>query len=303
MSAQGRPGREYRSAQHAGSPVSAQGRPERESLARRAKARSAKGARAPLHVETTGQGPPLVLLHGWAMHSGMWGPLLPRLAQRFRVHAVDLPGHGHSAPPRAFTLDGVVAALAAAFPAGPRPLTVLGWSLGGLDAMRWARLQAPRVGRLVLVATSPRFVGGDGWPHAMSDATLARFGDELHVDWKLAIQRFLALQMLGSEHGRATLAELRSRIFARGEPSPKALLGALATIRGADLREEITRVAQPVLVVSGARDTLALPAAGRWLAEHLPKASFAQIDGAAHAPFLSHAAAFAAAVDAFLDGR
>ena len=63
-----------------------------------------------LHVEATGQGPPLVLLHGWAMHSEMWGPLLPRLARRFRVHAVDLPGHGLSVPPPAFTLDGVVAA-------------------------------------------------------------------------------------------------------------------------------------------------------------------------------------------------
>ena len=150
-----------------------------------------------LHVEATGHGPPLVLLHGWAMHSEMWGPLLPRLAQRFRVHAVDLPGHGHSAPLHAFTLDGVVAALASAFAADTRPLTVLGWSLGGLVAMRWAHLEPARVGRLVLVATSPRFVAGDDWPHAMSDETLARFGDELHVAWKLTIQRFLALQTAG----------------------------------------------------------------------------------------------------------
>jgi pimeloyl-[acyl-carrier protein] methyl ester esterase len=235
------------------------------------------------------------------MHSDTWGPLVPRLAQRFRVHAVDLPGHGHSAPLQAFTLDGVVAALASTFGAEPRPLTVLGWSLGGLVAMCWARLEPVRIGRLVLVATSPRFVAGDDWSYAMSADTLARFGDELHVAWKLTIQRFLALQLQGSEHGRATLAALKSRIFARGEPSPKALFGALELIRDADLRGEIGSIAQPALVVSGARDTLALPGAGRWLADRLPNGRFALIPGAGHVPFLSHAEAFGGALDSFLD--
>jgi len=281
------------------------GRPKEGSLPLGGTARSAKGAPncGSLHVEATGHGPPLVLLHGWAMHSEMWGPLLPRLAQRYRVHAVDLPGHGHSAPAPEFTLDGVVAALTSVFANGAHPLTVLGWSLGGLVAMRWALLSPARVGRIVLVAASPRFVAGDDWPHAMSGETLARFGDELHVAWKLTIHRFLALQMQGSEHGRATLSALRSRIFARGEPSPKALFGALAAIRDADLRGEVGGIAQPALVVSGGRDTLALPGAGRWLADHLPNARFTLIPGAAHAPFLSHADAFGAALDAFLDGH
>ena len=89
-----------------------------------------------------------------------------------------------------------------------------------------------RVATLALVCTSPRFVAADDWPHAMSRETLARFGDELHVAWKLTIQRFLALQMHGSEHGRATLAALRSEVFARGEPAPKALVGALDALIG-----------------------------------------------------------------------
>jgi pimeloyl-[acyl-carrier protein] methyl ester esterase len=55
--------------------------------------------------------------------------------------------------------------------------------------------------------------------------------------------------------------------------------------------------------VAGERDTLALPEAGRWLADRLPDAKFALIPGAAHVPFLSHAEAFAATLDAFLDAR
>jgi pimeloyl-[acyl-carrier protein] methyl ester esterase len=256
-----------------------------------------------LHVESVGSGSPLVLLHGWAMHSGIWGPLVGRLARRFRVHAVDLPGHGHSALAGPFTLDSACAAASAAIPVEGRPLAVVGWSLGGLVAMRWARLEPARIGRLALVATSPRFSAGDDWPHAVSVETLSRFGDELHVAWKLTIQRFLALQLHGSEHARATLAALRHQIFARGEPSPKALFGALDAIMTADLRSEVADIAQPSIVIAGSRDTLALPAAGRWLVERLPDARFAPIEGAAHVPFLSHPDAFGAALEPFLDGR
>src|SRR6185295_19097447 len=106
---------------------------------------------ATLHVETIGDGPPVVLLHGWAMHSGFWGPLVSRLARHHRVHAVDLPGHGESPALPRFTLDGVVDALDATFEADA-PLTLVGWSLGGLVAMRWALARPGRIGRLVLVS-------------------------------------------------------------------------------------------------------------------------------------------------------
>ena len=49
-----------------------------------------------LHVEVSGHGAPLVMLHGWGMHGGAWGDVVARLAQSFTVHNVDLPGHGFS---------------------------------------------------------------------------------------------------------------------------------------------------------------------------------------------------------------
>jgi pimeloyl-[acyl-carrier protein] methyl ester esterase len=255
-----------------------------------------------LHVDATGEGRPLVLLHGWAMHSGFWGGLVDRLACRHRVYAVDLPGHGESPAPPQFTLDGVVDALDATFGTAGPPLAVLGWSLGGLVAMRWALARPHRVDRLVLVATSPRFVAAADWAHAMAPETLARFGDELRVAWKLTVQRFIALQLHGSEHSRALLADMRERLSARRPPSPATLAEALALLRDTDFRNDAAGIEQPALVISGDRDTLAFPAAGRFLAERLPHARFAPIAGAAHVPFLSHADAFGAALGAFLDG-
>ena len=204
-----------------------------------------------LHVESVGVGPPLVLLHGWALHSGLWQPLLPRLAQAHRLHLVDLPGHGYSPSVEPYTLDRIVALLDAQFAAEAGPLRVLGWSLGGLVAMRWAARHAARIGQLVLMCTSPRFVRASDWPDAMEAQTLSRFGDELRVAFRATLLRFLSLQVKDSEQGRASLALLRARLFERGEPSGATLQRALALLADTDLRAEIPALAQPALVIAG----------------------------------------------------
>jgi pimeloyl-[acyl-carrier protein] methyl ester esterase len=246
-----------------------------------------------LHVETVGAGPPLVLLHGWAMHGGLFAPILPALAERYRVSVVDLPGHGHSAPVMPYTLDAIVAAIATRFDVAAAPVTVLGWSFGGAIAMRWARLHPGHVARLLLVCATPRFTATDDWPHAMAPATLAKFGDELTVAYRLTLQRFLSLQVQGSEEGRATLAALRGQLFARGEPARGTLKAALDALTETDLRDDARS--------TGERDALVPKAAGAWLAQTIPGARHVDIAGAAHAPFLSHPRAFSAALAGFLD--
>lgn len=257
-----------------------------------------------LHVASEGSGPPLVLLHGWAMHSGLWLPVLPQLAARHRVHMVDLPGHGYSATSEPYTLAGVAAAVAAALASLPEPPTVLGWSLGGAVALQWA-LAAPRaIARLVLVSTTPCFVRRDDWPQAMSALTLSRFGDELAASYPATLQRFLTLQVQDSERAREVLAQLRRQWSgsARGAP-PQALRAALDVLAATDLRGQVAGIEHPALIISGERDTLVPAAAGAWLAAALPAGRHAPIAGAAHAPFLSHPEAFFAALQEFGDGR
>ena len=256
-----------------------------------------------LHVETVGAGPPLVLLHGWAMHGGLFAPLLPALAKRHRVIVVDLPGHGYSAPVMPYTLDAIVAAIAGQLGDASQPVTILGWSFGGAVAMRWALLHPEHVARLLLVCATPRFTASDNWSHAMAPTTLAKFGDELTVAYRLTLQRFLSLQVQGSDEGRATLAALRGQLFARGEPARATLKAALAVLGETDLRADARSITAPTLIVTGERDALVPMAAGAWLARTIPGARHVDIAGAAHAPFLSHPRAFDAAIQEFLDAR
>lgn len=258
---------------------------------------------AALHVESVGIGPPLVLLHGFALHGGLFAPILPALAAHARVHVVDLPGHGHSPAIVPFSLDAFAAAVDAAIPDSGEPVSVLGWSLGGQVALQWAFHRPSRIAGLILVATTASFVTRPGWPQAMAPETLARFGDELRVAWRLTLQRFLTLQVQGSDEGKAVLASLRAGLFARGEPAPEVLAGTLAMLASSDLRPLLPRVAAPALVIGGERDMLVPIGATLALAAALPHASHRPIAGAAHAPFLSHPRAFADACASFFDGR
>ncbi len=250
-----------------------------------------------LHVDVRGDGPPLVLLHGWAMHGGLFAPLVPAFAARYRVHVVDLPGHGFSATVAPYSLDRLTDALAAALPA--QPATFLGWSLGAIVALQFALRFPQRVSALQLVAATPRFTSAADWPHAMAPQTLARFGDELAAAYRLTLQRFLALQVQGSADGRVALSTMREALFARGEPPPAVLAAGLELLAQTDLRAAVRSIAAPTLLISGARDALTPPAAGAWLARAMPAARHIEIAGAAHAPFLSHRTEFESTLRAF----
>lgn len=233
-------------------------------------------------------GAPLLLIHGWGMHGGMWGDVAERLAQNFSVLAVDLPGHGYSVNSTGkepFNPDAIVDALSEQFSG---PLTLCGWSLGGQIAMRWAMREPQQVERLVLVSSTPCFAERSDWPFAMPQQTLLQFADDLERNHAATLRRFLGLQVRGSEGERELLATLRASLASRGEPNSDALRGGLEILRDLDMRGALPEIKQPALVIAGERDRLTPPQASHYLAQAMPNARAVEIKGAAHAPFLSH---------------
>ncbi|MFT3761702.1 MAG: pimeloyl-ACP methyl ester esterase BioH [Pseudoxanthomonas sp.] len=250
-----------------------------------------------MHIETAGKGAPLVLLHGWALHGGVFAPLVERLSDRIEFHLVDLPGHGHSRdadPPLA--LDACIEEIAARTPPAPW----LGWSLGGLFALKAAVTQLPQVRGLVMLAATPRFVKGRDWPDAVDREVFEQFGVELQQDYRWMLDRFLALDTMGSEHARAELRNLREILYARGEPSPGGLQQGLRLLERSDLRHLLPSLARPSLWISGRRDRLVPAAAMRAAAERAPGAEFLDVAGGGHAPFIGQADLVADRIAAFV---
>lgn len=247
-----------------------------------------------MFIETTGSGPDLVLLHGWGMHGGIFAPLVRQLAARWTVHAVDLPGHGRSRDALLpATPTDLAQTLLERFPSA----TWLGWSLGGLVAQEAALARPERVKALAVVAGTPRFVTAPDWSHGVEVTVFEQFGSELAQDWQGTIERFLALEVLGSAHAQDELRHLRAEVFEHGEPAPLALARGLQWLENADLRARLPALRVPSLWLGGRRDRLVPASALHAAAALAPGGQVQVIGGAGHAPFLHHATAIAEALD------
>ena len=260
-----------------------------------------------LRVEVAGDGPPLVLLHGWAMHGGVFAPLVARLREAFTLHVVDLPGHGGS---RASGVPLELGACARAVADVVPPAPWLGWSLGGLVALQAAHAWPARIPALLMLCASPRFVRGgaapvDGaagaeWRHGVSAEIFRDFAAGLRTDYRGTLDRFIALEAFGSDHAREEIRGLRAEVLARGEPDPSVLADGLELLERSDLRALLPALAVPSLWLAGRRDRLVDPRAMEAAAALAPGATFAVVEHAGHAPFLTHADVVARHVRGFL---
>lgn len=250
-----------------------------------------------MHIETLGDGPDLVLLHGWAMHGGIFAPLTRVLRERFRLHVADLPGHGYSRDDDTH-LDPASCAKAL-LATLPRAIWV-GWSFGGLIAMQAALANAAAVRGLVTIAASPRFVSARDWPHGVAPDVFTQFESGLRRDYRATIERFLALEAIGSDDAQAELRELKTHVFERGEPAVTALECGMQVLETADVRARIGELNVSNLWIAGRRDRLVPAAAMRWASRQSPQSHFVEISSG-HAPFISHAAQVADAITVFAE--
>jgi len=247
-----------------------------------------------MHIDVHGAGPDLILIHGWAMHGGIFAPLLPLLSAHFRVHVVDLPGHGHSASSEPIDPQRCAEHIAERT---PRALWV-GWSYGGLVSLQAALLEPTKVRGIVEIAASPKFVAAADWLHGVPGDVFTQFGAGLLNDYRGTIERFLALETLGSVEGKDELRSLKAHVFERGEPSLAVLEQGLDVLQAVDLRAELSRLTMRSCWIAGRRDRLVPASAMRWSAAQSPQATFVEI-ASGHAPFLSHAEEVAAAIAQF----
>jgi pimeloyl-[acyl-carrier protein] methyl ester esterase len=254
-----------------------------------------------LYVEVNGSGPDLVLLHGWGLNVRVWDGLVAELRDRFRLIAVDLPGHGKSpwTPGRntpaeqAWLLHSTLAPISNRY-------SLLGWSLGGQIALDLAAAMPAQIDKLVLVATTPRFTAAPDWPYGMKVEVITKMAAQLREDYQRTVRDFLDLQVRGSVDGISVIEQMRHALSVHGEAKPEALEAGLNTLATSDLRATLPHVRTPTLVIAGQNDRITAPGASQVLAATLPDARYVEMRRAAHAPFLSHRKEFTVVLEQFL---
>lgn len=260
---------------------------------------------AGLHVEDTGgEGLPTVCFsHGLLWSARMFAPQIEALRGRYRCVAWDHRGQGRSAVPpgRIVTIEQVYAdAVALIERLGVGPVHFVGLSMGGFVGMRLGARRPDLVRSLALLETAADPEPRNHLPRYRLLALAARlFG----VNRPLA-DRVLRIMVARSVLEDPALAErvdaLRAQLMENGPSVVKAVNGVLER---EGVEQEVRRIRCPALVVRGTEDAAIALHRARALAEAIPGAEWAEVEGAGHTSTLERPEAVTALLERFFDAQ
>lgn len=189
-----------------------------------------------MHTQTAD----LVFLPGWSFHASIFEMLTPHL-QKHRLHFIDLPSlHFHDT----HTRSEFVSAL-------PTPSTLIGWSLGGLLAISMCASHPLKFNKLILLASSPKFVADENHP-GINSHTANDFLLRASQDAEGLLADFHKLVCMPSH---STRAHLKSHAMNNAHTT----LSQLKYLISADFRNEYAKLTLPILSIAGERDAVLPP--------------------------------------------
>jgi pimeloyl-ACP methyl ester carboxylesterase len=241
-----------------------------------------------IHYEIHGDGPPLILTHGYSSTSAVWQGQVAALSKHFKLVLWDMRGHGQSDYPEdqaAYSEAATVGDIEALLDeVGARRAIVGGLSLGGYMSLAFYRAHPERVAALLIIDTGPGFKkdeAREAWNKRALE-TAARFERE-----GLAVLKSGSRERSSVSHRDATGLALAAR--------------GMLTQRDAGVIEGLPAIKVPSLIVVGADDTPFL-AASDYMAAKIPGARKVVIPAAGHAVNIDQPLAFIDAVLPFLVG-
>jgi len=261
------------------------------------------------HVEIDGDGPPLVLLHGFTGSSAGWDAHVDLFARRYRVIRPDLPGHGRTPAPSAdrcsmaHVAHDLAALIAQVAQRANAPAVLLGYSMGGRLALYTALRHPEHIRALILESASPGLATeAERAARRASDDALAQrildLGIPAFVDAWERLPLFASHTRLPADVQAKQQAQRRAN-EAQGLANSLRGMGAGSQ---PSLWDALPQCPLPVLLISGADDAKYTTIAGR-MASALPDAQHVIIADAGHTPHLEQPGLFRAAIFGFLDRR
>jgi pimeloyl-ACP methyl ester carboxylesterase len=265
-----------------------------------------------LYVYAAGEGPPIVMLHGWTSSHREWSPILHTLSARHRVYRWDARGHGGHPPNRATapTVGRMARDLANLIEHYRLDqVSAVGHSMGALTLWEYIRSHGTgRLARLCLIDQSPRLVTDDGWRLGIygdfDRERSRRFIAELHEDFAEAVLRLSAYGLnrrAREKYEQDARGWQKSREALRAlDPAP--LIAIWESLAAADYRDVLERIDIPTLLVFGSHSNFYRPETAEYLRERIPGAMLHVYDGTDHSPHQWQRERFARDLQAFVAG-
>ena len=243
-----------------------------------------------IHYHIKGSGRPLVLVHGWAMHAGVWQGFADQLAEHCMIVALDLRGHGDSrslAGPHTFEqyardVVAVIKHLELCDAA------LLGWSMGTSVIMKMFAQGYCGKGALMFFSGNPSLVQRCDYECALAPAIVRRLFKQVQRDYPHGLSNFLKLLCTAQEHERFSKdPAYRAAMDIERCPDREAALSTLACLQIEDLRPHLSRITAPTLIVHGESDEICLSEGGRFMNDSIPGSRLLMLPDTGHMPFIS----------------
>ncbi len=249
-----------------------------------------------LAYRRSGQGPPLVLLHGWLFDSRVWRRQLDALSDEFTLVAWDAPGCGESPdPPDSFRLPEFADCLAAFVTTlGLERPHILGWSFGGALALELCR-RHPKLPRTLVLTGAYA-----GWAGSLSAEVVHQRLERCLRESELPPDRFapaFVREMLTEAAPAEMVAEVESIVRDFHPAGYRAMGRSLAE---ADLRDALPGIHVPTLLLYGDADRRSPPTVGEALRAEIPRSALVVLPGVGHASHVEAADRFNSELRRFL---
>jgi non-heme chloroperoxidase len=257
----------------------------------------------PLWYEVRGSGKPIVLLQGLQFPAGyFWQNNVDALAASNRVIMVDLRGQGLSGKPNgahtvkrnAADLDHFLKGLEI------EDALLFGVAFGGIVALQYLKdFGSRRLRALGLCEMSPRIMSAPGWEHPTfgdfpEEAALG-YGSTVRAD-RSVLDGFM-FAAFAEPPDPETMAAVKAQMYLTPTETVAAIIDDMVK---PDFRDFLPQIGLPTLLVYGRKNNPVMPGrVGAWMAERIPKATLAELDGGGHSVFWEDPAAFNAAVAEF----
>lgn len=247
-----------------------------------------------IHVRISGEGSPLILLHGWTSSSQEWFPFMTELETRHRVYRWDARGHGgHAlAHPDSATVERMARDLRNLIDRyGIEDATAVGHSMGALTLWQYLRDHATHgLGKLCLIDQSPRLLTSDDWEHGIYGNFRVDRNNELvswlREDFAEGVLKLTAngLNERANEKYRQNASGWeRSRAALRAQ-NPEPLINCWLSLTAADYRDVLAGIPLPTLLVYGGESNFYHSSTAHYVADKIPNAVLRIYEGTDHSP-------------------
>lgn len=247
-----------------------------------------------IHLKISGDGSPLVLLHGWTASAQEWTPFLVELNKHHTVYRWDARGHGGHAP--LTSTEPTVSRMASDLmnllqQHSLTKVCAVGHSMGALTLWQYIKDRGcDRLGKVCLIDQSPRLLTDPDWNHGIygsfDEAHARHFVSELEKDFAESVLRLSALGL----NARARQKYLenakgweKSRTFLQ-QLDAKRLISCWQSLTEADYRDVLEEISIPALLIYGGESNFYHSSTAHYVRDRIPGAVLHIYEGTDHSP-------------------